>query len=150
MMAGKDYGKALSHAQANANRDGKPRWLHSYGGRWWISPVDPNRAIEGAELVLPVSALNDPADRLAAYLAVFGWRGGTIHQVRAATGILDVMTLLYGQAKTGEPEYHRGFFMAKAGPLTEGIEAGNVQFWLGAMAYHLTRKVFQTPEPSCQ
>ncbi len=37
MNAGKDYKKARRQAQANANYSGQPRYLHSYGGAWWIS-----------------------------------------------------------------------------------------------------------------
>lgn len=37
MNAGKNYTKAKAHAQANADADGQPRWLHQYNGSWWIS-----------------------------------------------------------------------------------------------------------------
>lgn len=37
MNAGKDYDKAKVQAQANANRANEARWLHWYGGAWWIS-----------------------------------------------------------------------------------------------------------------
>ena len=36
MNAGKDLKQAQAHAQANANRDGKPRHLHSWRGTLWI------------------------------------------------------------------------------------------------------------------
>lgn len=37
MNAGKDYKRAKAQAQANADRSQSPRWLHQYGGSWWIS-----------------------------------------------------------------------------------------------------------------
>jgi len=36
MNAGKDKKKALEWAQENANRTEKPRYVHSYGGSYWI------------------------------------------------------------------------------------------------------------------
>lgn len=49
MNAGKDYRKARAHAQANADADGQPRWLHQYQGVWWIS-TQPLRHPDGREL----------------------------------------------------------------------------------------------------
>lgn len=37
MNAGKNYAKAKAQAQANADHARSPRWLHQYGGVWWIS-----------------------------------------------------------------------------------------------------------------
>ncbi len=37
MNAGKDYAKAVSQAQANADLTRTPRYVHSYNGVWWIS-----------------------------------------------------------------------------------------------------------------
>lgn len=37
MNAGKNHTKARAQAQANADRSQSPRWLHQYGGSWWIS-----------------------------------------------------------------------------------------------------------------
>lgn len=37
MNAGKNRTKARAQAQANADRSQSPRWLHQYGGSWWIS-----------------------------------------------------------------------------------------------------------------
>lgn len=37
MNAGKNHTKARAQAQANADRSQSPRWLHQYGGAWWIS-----------------------------------------------------------------------------------------------------------------
>lgn len=148
MNAGKDYLKALKKAQANANGDDKPRWFHSYGGHWWISAVEPGRVIDRAELVLPASddPIMAPADRLASFLAAFGWHGGTIHQVMAATGIQDVLTLLYGKPQTGDPEYHRGYFARMAGTVKPDTESGNVQYWFGVMGLGLNNKILGIKE----
>lgn len=51
MNAGKHHTKARAQAQANADRSQSPRWLHQYGGSWWISttPVaDAERINPGA------------------------------------------------------------------------------------------------------
>lgn len=40
-----DYGVAAIQARANAESSGEPRWLHMYGGTFWISKTavnDPN------------------------------------------------------------------------------------------------------------
>jgi hypothetical protein len=37
MNVGKDFGKAVEHARANASRTGKPRYLHTYNGVFWMS-----------------------------------------------------------------------------------------------------------------
>ena len=37
MNAGKNHTKARAQAQANADRSQSPRWLHQYGGVYWIS-----------------------------------------------------------------------------------------------------------------
>jgi hypothetical protein len=37
MNAGKDFERARKQAYANAKRTGTPRYLHMYGGTWWIS-----------------------------------------------------------------------------------------------------------------
>lgn len=37
MNAGKDYSKAKVQAQANADYTKTPRWIHLYGGVWYIS-----------------------------------------------------------------------------------------------------------------
>jgi hypothetical protein len=47
--AGRDYRKARRQAQANADLTGTPRWLHLYGGVWWISKDAGNG--EGREAV---------------------------------------------------------------------------------------------------
>ena len=53
MNAGKSYTKAKAQAQANADYSNSPRWLHQYGGVWWISKeagaggrerIDPRRS----------------------------------------------------------------------------------------------------------
>jgi len=49
MNAGHEYGKAKAWAQANANRAGTTRWLHLYGGSYWID----REPVVGAERILP-------------------------------------------------------------------------------------------------
>ncbi len=48
MNAGRDYQKARLQAQSNADRSGSPRWLHQYGGVWWISktPIQDSEQID--------------------------------------------------------------------------------------------------------
>lgn len=41
MYAGKDYRRAREQAQANADWTGRPRYLHFYGGAWWVSIAPP-------------------------------------------------------------------------------------------------------------
>ena len=36
MNAGSNFKKAQAQAQANANLTGTPRYLHVWGGDWWI------------------------------------------------------------------------------------------------------------------
>ncbi len=53
MNAGRDYAKAKATAQANADSDGKPRWLHMYGFVWWIDRENPTQAEPPAEKIEP-------------------------------------------------------------------------------------------------
>lgn len=46
MNAGKDYRKAKKQAKANANHDGKPRWLHIFCDTYWISKSPPQQWTE--------------------------------------------------------------------------------------------------------
>lgn len=47
MNAGRSYEKARDQAQRNADRDGRPRYLHGYAGAWWIdrTPCDASETI---------------------------------------------------------------------------------------------------------
>ena len=49
MNAGKSYEKAREHAQRNADRDGRPRYLHGWAGAWWID----REPCDGAEEIKP-------------------------------------------------------------------------------------------------
>ncbi len=48
MNAGTDYHKARAQAQANADYTRTPRWLHMYGGTWYVSktPVQDSERID--------------------------------------------------------------------------------------------------------
>lgn len=53
MNAGKDHDKAKRQAQANANRIGNPRYLHFWGGTYWVDVTDPVDAIGCVETFTP-------------------------------------------------------------------------------------------------
>ncbi len=53
MNAGKDHEAAKRQAQANANRTGTPRYLHSYGGTYWIDRDNPVDAVGCVETFTP-------------------------------------------------------------------------------------------------
>lgn len=58
MNAGRDLRKAVKRAQANANATKSPRWVHRYGGCWWISKTP----VEGGGKInpQPVSLKEEP------------------------------------------------------------------------------------------
>ena len=49
MNAGPSYNKAKEQAQADANLDGQPRWIHHYNRNWWID----KEKCYGAEKIEP-------------------------------------------------------------------------------------------------
>jgi hypothetical protein len=53
MNAGRDHEAAKRQAQANANRTGTARYLHSYGGTYWIDRDDPVDAVGCVETFAP-------------------------------------------------------------------------------------------------
>jgi hypothetical protein len=81
MNAGKDRSAAMDLARENANRDGQPRYVHWYGGVYWIEKT----SCQGSESIIPDNHPQPPAhwtrERLDAFLAehgmkVDGARGG--------------------------------------------------------------------------
>lgn len=46
------YDQAIARAQANANRDGQPCWVHYWAGRWYVgrSPVAGGTKVEAQSL----------------------------------------------------------------------------------------------------
>ena len=51
---GPNYVQARRHAQANANRSGRPWWLWMYNGAWWSDRVEEGDApTNPRELVQP-------------------------------------------------------------------------------------------------
>lgn len=65
MNAGKDFGKAIEQAKANAARTGTPRWVHSYNGTFWISQT-PLRC--GHWLVMPNGDVRDIDESMAEHV----------------------------------------------------------------------------------
>lgn len=64
MNAGKSYANALWKAQANANYANAPRYLHAYGGVWWISKTP----VSGAEIIEPQREMAGAPYRKRVYL----------------------------------------------------------------------------------
>ena len=74
MNAGNDYKAAYRQAQANADLDGHPRYIHMYSGTLWISKAPPDTSgpmfagqvttVNPSYMNRP-SATETPAERIA-------------------------------------------------------------------------------------
>jgi hypothetical protein len=58
--AGRDYLKAKRQAQANADYTQTPRWLHLYGGVWWITKTQ----VHDGELIRPDEEIKPSTGRM--------------------------------------------------------------------------------------
>lgn len=83
-----------------------------------------------------VLTLTTPEQRMTAYLAAFGWQGGTIHQVVIETGC-NAYDLLHGEDKERDKDHTGGWFAARTcSPEFNRAtnfprHQGDLQFWLG-------------------
>lgn len=81
---------------------------------------------------------SDHARRLEAYCKLFGWQGGTIHQVATETGC-DAQDLLMAEYDPHNHEDISGWYAARTCSLEHNKSVnfvknkGNLHFWLGAV-----------------
>lgn len=89
-----------------------------------------------------------PETRLTNIFQLLDWKGGTVHQVCEVLG-LEVNSFLYGSPVFEDgccptPDFQRGYFAACSGWLDFDNEAGNLEYWFGAIC--AVQNNFEEPE----